>query len=91
MTDEMCRQCHALRIDRPKSETLCIWCRTGEIIKAKKASPPPPKSGQVAEYAVFDDEGRRVCPDCSAVLVKKDPRGRGRYPKRCPQCAKRAA
>ncbi len=45
------------------------------------------RSRVVAVDAVFGPDGRRVCPDCRKPLVKKNPNGPGRYPRRCPDCA----
>lgn len=57
--------------------------------------PPPivrtPRSGKGSRPAnkaivVIDSEGRRVCPGCLTVLVKKNPHGPGRYPRYCEAC-----
>lgn len=37
-----------------------------------------------------DEHGRRICPDCRTLLVKKNPNGPGRYPRRCADCKKKA-
>lgn len=41
-----------------------------------------------AALVVTDDAGQRICPDCGAQLVKKNPHGPGRFPDRCPDCAR---
>lgn len=60
--------------------------RTDALAASERLRAETPRAALV----VTDDTGRRVCPGCRTLLVKKDPHGPGRYPKLCPSCAKDA-
>lgn len=47
-------------------------------------------SWTVSAYAAWDDDGRRVCPDCGAVLPAPAQRG-GPYSRKCADCWTRIA
>lgn len=46
---------------------------------------PQPRPSARAEV-VTNADGRRICPGCLTILVKKNPHGPGRYPKYCETC-----
>jgi hypothetical protein len=44
-----------------------------------------PLSGYVARDALFDEQGRRICPSCEELLRRPKKHG-GPYPKMCDEC-----
>lgn len=57
------------------------WCHR---VKPRVETPKPKSKRTHAVAAIYDDEGRRVCPGCLAPFVRKP--GPGRYPTLCVDC-----
>lgn len=88
-SDRTCVLCQRAKVDYPRSESLCLWCRLGEETRARRGEPSRMSpSGRKPVEVIRGADGRRLCPDCRArPLVKKNPHGPGRYPSRCDECA----
>lgn len=69
-----------------KPRCSCICHHGGPSSLVEQQSKLPRGAGRKAT-PVLNDAGQRVCEECKVtVLVRKDPQGRGRFPRRCEEC-----
>jgi hypothetical protein len=83
---------------RPSCECVCHWSRNRMLLPDEQRRLPPgamlPPAGprrsrkKHRKDAVYDDEGRRLCPRCLLPFVRKP--GPGRYPEMHAECREQA-